>query len=240
MFTDEPDSVGVVDHNHGTILFGEVTDLRQRGNKPVHRENAVGGDHDVPAVLRSLQLGLKIGHVLVTVTEALGLAQPDPIDDRGMVKLVGNNRVVSAEKDLKKSAVGVKAGRVKNGVPVVGIIGVKELGDGSLELLVEGLGATNKPHRGHPKAPFIESPLGSLNEHRGISQTEVIIRAQVNDLAPIIDGDLARLGAGQRGFSFIQPLLLKGCDLGAEFVFHRSVHSCPSSKSLISRGIPSS
>lgn len=110
MFTDEPGSVGVVDHNHGTILFGEVTDLRQRGNKPVHRENAVGGDHDVPAVLRSLQLGLKIGHVLVTVTEALGLAQPDPIDDRGMVKLVGNDRVVRAEKDLEKTAVGVKAG----------------------------------------------------------------------------------------------------------------------------------
>ena len=64
----------------------------------------------MPAVLRSLQLGLKIGHVLVTVTEALGLAQPDPIDDRGMVKLVGNDRVVRAEKDLEKTAVGVKAG----------------------------------------------------------------------------------------------------------------------------------
>ena len=41
---DEADGVGVVDHHHGVVFFGEVADLVELGEVAIHGEDAVGGD----------------------------------------------------------------------------------------------------------------------------------------------------------------------------------------------------
>ena len=46
---------------------------------------------------------------LLRVAVALGLAQADAVDDRGVVQLVGDDRVVLAEQRLEQAAVGIEA-----------------------------------------------------------------------------------------------------------------------------------
>ena len=65
--------------------------------------------------LRLLQLGLQVRHVEVAVPHSLGFAQPDAVDDTGVVQLVADNRVLRRENGLKESRVGVKATRVQDG-----------------------------------------------------------------------------------------------------------------------------
>jgi hypothetical protein len=73
------------------VRVGERTDLGQRRDAAVHREDAVGDDQPEAAGLRLLELRLQVGHVGVGVDEALRLAQPHPVDDRGVVELVGDD-----------------------------------------------------------------------------------------------------------------------------------------------------
>ena len=105
----EADRVGVVHHDQGVIAFGQVADGGQIGDEAVHREHAVGGDQPCARALRFLQLGFQIGHVAVVVAKALGFAQPDAVNDAGMVQFVGDDGVFGAEQRLEQTAVGVEA-----------------------------------------------------------------------------------------------------------------------------------
>ena len=72
---------------------------------------------------------------LVRVAVALGLAEPDAVDDRGVVERVGDDRVLLAEQRLEEPAVGVEARGVEDRV-----LGAEEARDGRLELLVDASG----------------------------------------------------------------------------------------------------
>ena len=116
MSADEADRVAVVDHHHGVVLLGEVADAAEIGDDAVHREHAVGGDQPEARAGGLLQLGLEVGHVVVGVAEALGLAEPHAVDDRGVVERVGDDRVLLAEQRLEQAAIGVEAGGIEDRV----------------------------------------------------------------------------------------------------------------------------
>ena len=88
----EADGVRVVDHHQRVVLVGQVADARQVGDDAVHGEHAVGGDEAEPGVGRLLELRFQVGHVVVLVAEALGLAEPHAVDDAGVVQFVGDDR----------------------------------------------------------------------------------------------------------------------------------------------------
>ena len=113
------------------------------------------------ASARLLQLRLEIGHVVVGVAEALRLAQPDAVDDGGVVQRVGDDRVLLAEQRLEQAAVGVEAGGVEDGV-----LHAEEARDLRLELLVHVLRAADEAHRGHAVAVAVERCLGGLDAAR--------------------------------------------------------------------------
>ena len=69
--------------------------------------------------------------VVVLVAMALGLAEPDAVDDRRVVERVGDDRVLLAEQRLEQAAVRVEARAVEDRV-----LGAEELRDRGLELLV--------------------------------------------------------------------------------------------------------
>ena len=97
---------------------GRVADVAERGDEPVHREDAVGDD-ELEAGARRLGLaqpGLQVGDVAVAVAVPLRLAQADAVDDRGVVELVADDGVLLAEERLEEAAVGVEAGGVEDGV----------------------------------------------------------------------------------------------------------------------------
>ncbi len=60
------------------------------------------------------------------------LAEPDAVDDRGVVQLVGDHGVLLVEQRLEETPVGVEAGRVQDRV-----LGAEELGDRRLEAVCE-------------------------------------------------------------------------------------------------------
>ena len=112
--------------------LGEVADLGERRDVAVHGEHAVGGDQARAGVAGGLQEPLEVGHVGVRVALPLGPAEPDAVDDRGVVQRVGDDDVLLAEERLEQSAVRVEARGVEDGV-----LGGQEAGDGRLELGVD-------------------------------------------------------------------------------------------------------
>ena len=92
--TEEADGVRIVDHHQGVVAIGQLANRRQVGDRPVHREHAVGGDQAEAGPAGLLEPGLQVGHVVVAIAKPLGLAEPHAVDDRGVVQLVGNHRVL--------------------------------------------------------------------------------------------------------------------------------------------------
>jgi hypothetical protein len=168
----------VIDHHHRVVALGELADRVQLHQVAVHREHPVGGDQAAPVALGLLQNLLELGHVRVGIAEALGLAQSHAVDDRGVVELVGDDGVALAQDGLEEPSVGVEAGRVEDGV-----VGAVEARDRSLELLVQVLGAADEAHRGHPEAAHLERLLGGGDDLRVVRQAEVVVGAEVDDLA---------------------------------------------------------
>ena len=93
-----PVRVAIVDHDEGAEALGEVADFLQLRHVAVHGEDAVGGDQlEARAVgLRLLQPRLQLVHVGIGEAIALRLAEPDPVDDGGVVQRVGDDRVLRA------------------------------------------------------------------------------------------------------------------------------------------------
>ena len=117
------------------VAVGQVADLVELGDRAVHREHAVGDDQLVARAGRSrLQLRFEVGHVVVLVAKARGLAQADAVDDRRVVQRVGDDRVLLAEQRLEQAAVGVERGRVEDRV-----FRAEEGRQSLLERLVHGL-----------------------------------------------------------------------------------------------------
>ena len=160
----KPVAVAFVDVHQRVVLLRQRGDLVQRRDEAVHREHAVGGDQLGARAggIGGLQLLLQIGHVAVGVAEALGLAQADAVDDRGVVQRVGDDRVLFAQQRFEQAAVGVEAGGVEDGV-----LGAEEFGDLRFQLLVQVLRAADEAHRGHAEAVRVQRVLRGLRSRPG-------------------------------------------------------------------------
>jgi len=93
--------VAIIHHHQCLVFLGQRHNLGQVGEVAIHREYAVGGDHDeTRAVVAGLfQLGLQIVHVAVPVNHPSDLlpAQPAGVDYAGMVQFVADYNVVLAQ-----------------------------------------------------------------------------------------------------------------------------------------------
>jgi hypothetical protein len=199
--------VAFVDVHQRVVLVGQRGDLVERRDKAVHRERAVGGDQLGARAggVGGLQLRFQVGHVAVGVAEALGLAQADAVDDRGVVQRVGNDGVLFAQQRLEQAAVGVEAGGIEDGV-----LGAEEFGDLLFQLLVQILRAADEAHRRHAEAVRVQRILGGLDHLRMIGQAEVIVGAEVQHLAATGQLDLGGLRRGDDALGLEQALFADG------------------------------
>ena len=99
----------IIDHGEGIVFFGQVADAGEVGDRAIHREKAVGRDQAEARAVASLQLRFEIGHVVVFVTKALRFAEPDAVDDAGVIEFIADDGVFCAEQRLEQTAVGVEA-----------------------------------------------------------------------------------------------------------------------------------
>ena len=95
---EETGGVAIVEVHHGVVFRGERMDLVELGDDAVHREHAVGGDELEARAggIGFLEFRFEVGHVVVGVAEALGLAEAHAVDDRGVVERIGNDGVLLA------------------------------------------------------------------------------------------------------------------------------------------------
>lgn len=78
---DEAGSVALINEDHGVVLLGEIDDLRERSDISVHREDTISNDEPVRASSGLEQQLLEIFHVHVLISQSLGLAQSDAVND---------------------------------------------------------------------------------------------------------------------------------------------------------------
>ena len=178
----EAHRVGIVHHDQGVVLLGEVADRFERGQEAVHREDAVRDD-DLAAgrvLLRGGldQLRFEVRHVLVGVAEALGLAEPDAVDDGRVVQGVGDDGVFRAEEGLEHAAVGVEAAGEQDGV-----LGAEERRDTLFQCQVQVLGAADEADAGHAEAALVHGGLGRGDDVRVVGEAQVVVGAEVQHVA---------------------------------------------------------
>ena len=205
----EADAVAVVHHHECAVLVGQVADGFQVGDVAVHREHRVGGDHDVARTFVAcfFQFRFQVRHVVVPVAETHRLAEADTIDDRGVVQLVGDDRILRAEQRLEQAAVRIKAGGIEDGV-----LHAQEIGNLLLEFLVHFLRAADEAYRSHAVTPFIEALLAGLDQVRVVGEAEVVVRTEIQHmLAGHID--ISLLLRGDHAFLLVQATVLQLLDV---------------------------
>ena len=138
---DNSGGVAFVNHHERVIFLGQLADPVHRSHVAVHREDSVRADDAEPLGLGLLEAALKVGHVRVGVAVADSLAQTHAVDDRSVVQRGGDDRVLCREKRLEHTAVGIEARGVEDG-----ILGVEEIGNRRLQLLVEILGSADETY----------------------------------------------------------------------------------------------
>ena len=222
VLADEADRVRVVHHHHRVILIRQVADPVEFGKIAVHREDAVGRDQTMPRRCGLLQFRLQIVHVAVAIAKALRLAEPDAVDDAGMIQLVGDDGVLRIQQRFEEPAVGVEAGAVEDGV-----FRAEKRAEPFFKLLVKGLRAANKAYAGQTVAPLPQGLPGCLN-HRGmIGQAQIIVRAEVQNRRATGDGNECLLRPVDHSLPLVEARAFYPGDLLPQESLHLAVHNSP-------------
>src|SRR5712691_11867085 len=93
-FSHKPDGVRIINHYERLVSFGEIADCGEVGDVAVHREYTIARNHFEAGFAGFAEFDLEVFYVVVAVTEALGFAKADPVDDAGVVELVGDDRIL--------------------------------------------------------------------------------------------------------------------------------------------------
>ena len=211
----------IVDHDQRAVLVREIANFLQRRDAAIHREHTVGRDEACAAILRLLQVLFELREISIRVAQSTRFAQPDAIDDAGVVERVGDDGILFAEHGFEQATVGIPTGGIQDGV-----LGSEEARQRGLELLVHGLRAADEAHRGHAITEPVEGAVRSLADRRVIRESQVIVSAQVDDVR-VIGADLPGLRACDHAFGFEQALLAQLVELHVESLVEGVVHASP-------------
>ena len=213
----------VVDQHQRVVPLGEVADRVELGGVAVHREHAVGRHEPEASVRRLVQSRLELVHVAVRVPEPTRLAEADPVDDRGVVQLVGDHGVPLVEQRLEDAAVGVEARAEQDRV-----VRAEERREALLQLAVECLRAADEPHGGHSVPPAVER-LVRGGDHLGVvGEAEVVVGAEVQQRAALLHRDVGALRRRHDELPLEQPLVGELGEPRGQVVAQCAVHAwCP-------------
>ena len=82
----------------------------------------------------------------------------------------------------------------------------KKAGEPSLEVLVDLLGAADEPHARHAVAPAVERLLGRGDDTGVVGEAEVVVRAEIEDLAAARHLDRGLLRRDDHPLGLEEPL----------------------------------
>ena len=217
----QPGGVGLVHHQHGAPAVADLGDGAEGGHVPVHREDGVGDDQPPPGGDLGQQ-AIEVADVGVPVHDHPGSRQPAPVDDAGVVQLVGEDRVLPPGEGCDGAEVGQVSGREQD--CLLASLVARQV---SLEGAVQLAGAGDEPGSPRSCSPPQRRLPGRPAEARVACEAEVVVRAELQDpSAP--DHDLGAGGARQRHRVAAEPPGLEPLQLGgdpAHRVAHRALFS---------------
>jgi len=147
----------------------------------------------------------------VLVAPALGLAQADAVDDGGVVQLVADDGVGLGQQRLEQAAVGVEGRRIEDGV-----LQADEARDALFQRLVQVLGAADEAHRAEAVAVGAQGLMRGLDDGRVAGQAQVVVGAEVDDLAPVRRVHQGALGGGEDAFGLVETGVTQGVQFLAQ------------------------
>ena len=174
MLAHETNSMTVINHDESAVFISKIANRRKVCNKAIHGKYAIGCNQLDAAILCSFELSTEIVHIVVLITEPLGLAETYAVNDAGMVQFIGDNSIFLAEKRFKQTAVCIEAGAVKDTV-----ICAYKIGKLALELLMNLLGSADKADGGKTEAPTIIAGFRSSDDIGIVGKTEVVVSTHV-------------------------------------------------------------
>ena len=132
------------------------------------------------ASLRVLQGLLQFIHVIVGVAQAPRLAQSDAVDDAGMIERIADDGILLVKQRFEQAAVRIEAGGIENR-----ILHRQIRAQALLQLAMHALRAADEAHRRHAVAIARQALMRGLDHGRMIGQSQIIVGAQIDHLAPV-------------------------------------------------------
>ena len=86
-----------------------------------------------------------------------------------------------------------------------------------------GVRAADEAHRGHAVAVLIDRPLRRRPHHRVVRETQVVVGAEVDDVA-LAGAHHAALGAGEHALALVEALLAQTGELAAQALDDSLIH----------------
>ena len=175
--------VRLVDDQQRVTGRAEPGQFGERRDVAVHGEHGVG-DHD-----RAVRVPQKPGHlpeVAVPVDPDLARGQAAPVDDRGVVQLIGDDRHVRTADNAEDAEIGGEARREQQG-PVSAL----PVRDFSFQFGVHRPGARDEPRGASPGTPAFDRLMSRRPDRRMLGQSEVVIGRERDHLASVKAGDRA-------------------------------------------------
>ena len=127
------------------------------------------------------------------IAVALGFAEADAVDDRGVIERVGDDGVLFAEQRFEQSAVGVETRGVEDGV----FGPEKRARSRARASLCTVLRAADEAHRRQSESIAVERALGGFDQSRVSREPEVVVGAEILEVGA--SGLLARSNVERPG-----------------------------------------
>src|SRR5260370_19849292 len=156
------------------------------------------------------------------VTKALRFAEPNAVNDAGVIQFVTNHSIFVGKQRFKESAIGVEAGGIKDRA-----FGPEEFCECGFELRVNVLRAADKTHARHAEPVRVERFFGGGDECRMIGETEVIVCAHVEHAFAASDRNVRSLRTGDDPLSFEKTLRFNFIECLRNLFFEFGDHIAP-------------
>ena len=140
------------------------------------------------------------------VAVALGLAEADAVDDRGVIERVGNDGVLVTEQCFEQPAVGVEARAVEDRV-----FGPEEPRIACFEVLCMVCVPQMKRTDESPNPIGVERALGGSDQSRVSREPQVVVGAEILEVGPsrLLAGSICgALGRGEHALFFVRDRLV--------------------------------
>ena len=173
LFTEDTDTVGLIDHDRAIVLMLQFDDFWQFGKVALHREDAIDHDEFDGFLRQFLEHTLEILHVVVLVVQLLGKGETASIDNRSMVAIVANHEVVLAQQSRDDALIYGETCREAEAIVLTDVFG-----NLLFELNVQVERSVEETASGTTRAILVECSLSCIDDTLVASQTRIGIRAE--------------------------------------------------------------